>query len=218
MTNTQSHAGGARSYRTLAAAIVVAGVIVAAAILGTSTFRVPVTTPTKTITQTEFSTIVSTSTEYVTTTTVATTSPVSAVVASEPSTSTSCTVALQPGPFFLRIVSDANQTPVAGVRVTATSQPATVSCDGSAPLPATNQTKLAFTTNGTIEWYSLPSQNDAGYSLVISYTGRSYNFTARLSTFSETCASLYLPSGRTDVTVTEFQTTCPSTASTTTSP
>src|SRR5437016_1211495 len=121
---------------------------------------------------------------------------------------TTCAIQGQPGPFFLRVVSDANQTPIAGAQVTATNQPASVSCNGQPPYLATNKTTLTFTTNNT-EWYSLDSQNNAGYSLVVKYSGQSYNFTADLRTISLTCASLYIPSGKTNITITEFQTPCP---------
>ena len=121
-----------------------------------------------------------------------------------------CTISGQPGPFYLRVVSDSNQTPIAGAHVAATNEPA--SC-GS--MPATSRMTLTFTTNNT-EWYALNSQNNAGFSLVVTYAGQTYNFTAYLRPLSLTCASLYVPSGSTDTLTTEFQTTCPTTISTAT--
>ncbi len=124
-------------------------------------------------------------------------------VTNSTTTSVECTITGQPGPFFLRVVWDSNQTPVAGARVEATTRPASVN-----GYQCSNPSILNFTTASNTEWYSLPSQNEAGYFLVVSYSGQTYNFTAGLAPVSVTCASLYIPSGRTDVTITEFQTTC----------
>jgi len=123
-------------------------------------------------------------------------------------TSSWCVITGQPGPLFLRIASDSDQAPVPGAQVTATNQPAYCG-NALGSSPATGQTSLAFTTNDT-EWYSLPSGNDAGYSFVVRYSGQSYSFTADLRPLSVTCATLLVPSGKTSVTITEFQTTCPS--------
>ena len=159
-----------------------------------------------------------TTTETVTTTATLTTTVTgtgTGAVTSGPSSTTalsSCvSVAGQPGPFLLRVVSDSDQKPITGAQVIATSQSTTVSCSGL-PL-TTTQTTLSFTTNNT-GWYSLPSQNIniyLGYSITVKYSGQSYNFTAGLRPVSVTCATLYIPSGRTNVTTAEFQSTCPST-------
>jgi hypothetical protein len=117
---------------------------------------------------------------------------------------TSCTISGEPGPFYLRVVSDSNQTPIAGAHVAATDEPA---CP---PSPTT----LTFITNNT-EWYSLNSQNNLGYSLVVTYAGQTYDFHASLRPLFMTCVSLYVPSGNTNVTMT-FQASCPTTISTTT--
>jgi hypothetical protein len=116
---------------------------------------------------------------------------------------TTCTITGQPGPFLLRVVSDSYQTPIIGAAVNATNKP--MYCDGG---PANNQTALVFSTNST-EWYSLGSENNAGYSLVVNYSGQSFSFTADLRPVSVTCATLYIPSGETNVTILAFQTTCP---------
>lgn len=117
--------------------------------------------------------------------------------------STICSITGQPAGFLLRVVSDSNHIPIAGAQVTATNRP--MYCDPVTP--ATSQTTLTFTTNNT-EWYSLSHQDNAGYQLVVKYSGQSYNFTVSLGPVSETCATLYIPSGRTNITVIAFQTTC----------
>jgi hypothetical protein len=116
--------------------------------------------------------------------------------------STSCSISSQPGPFLLRIISDSNQTPVVGAQVMATNNP--IFCGDS---PATTQTTLAFTTNGT-EWYSLSGENNLGYSVVITYSGQTYTFTGRLQPASVTCTTYFIPSGITNVTTRESQSTC----------
>jgi len=165
----------------------------------TATF-VSVSTPPASV-ETSSATVTSTSSGSQTTTT----------FGQQTTAASSCIVSGQPGPFYLRVVTDSNQTPIAGAHVTATNEPA--SCDSMA---ATSRTTLTFTTNNT-EWYALNSQNNAGFSLVVTYAGQAYNFTAYLRSLSLTCASLYIPSGNTDILTTEFQTTCPATISTATS-
>jgi hypothetical protein len=104
------------------------------------------------------------------------------------------------------VISDSNQTPIAGAQVAATNDPAYCGSDTSTVTVAANtQTTATFTTNGT-EWYSLNSLNNAGYSFVIKYSDNSYNFTAALAPLSETCATLFIPSGRTSVYTEGFQT------------
>jgi hypothetical protein len=92
--------------------------------------------------------------------------------------------------------------PVVGARVMATNQPAFC---GAAP--ATEQKTLTFTTNSTM-WYSLDSNNNAGYSIVVRYQGQDYSLTAALRPVSATCAALFIPSGESNVKITEFQTAC----------
>jgi hypothetical protein len=204
---------------TFVAAIVVTAVVVAAAIFASIPFSATVpktnseittTTTTSTSTLTVISTSIATpvplpSTETITVTVTATNPATLTTATSSQQTSATCTISGEPGPFYLRVVSDSNQTPIAGAQVAATNEPA---CP-------TSPTTLTFTTNNT-EWYSLNSQNDYGYSLVITYAGQTYDFTANLRPISVTCASLYIPSGNTNTTITESQSTCPTTISTTT--
>ena len=116
----------------------------------------------------------------------------------------SCTITGQPGGILLRVLSDANDTPIAGAVVNATNKPAF--CNYS---PATTQTTKTFTTNGHTNWYSLNSDNNLGYSFVVTYMDHTYQFTANLAPVSITCATLYVPSGHTDIQIGEFQTSCP---------
>ena len=123
-------------------------------------------------------------------------------------TSLTCSISGQPGGLQLRIVSDSTLQPIVGAKVTATSNPAYCSIFGGAPFPATTSSTLEFTTNGTL-WYSLPTDNDGSYSFVVSYSNQNYAFNASLAPVSITCATLYIPSGMTNVTILEFQSSCP---------
>ena len=129
--------------------------------------------------------------------------------------STTCIISGQPGPIFLRVISDSNQTPVGGAQVAATNQPAYCG-NGITSSPANNRVTVTFTTSSRTEWYSLDSENNAGYSFVITYLGQTYTFTADLRPVSLTCATLYVPSGRTSVSLEEFQSNCNPTTTTTT--
>jgi hypothetical protein len=115
---------------------------------------------------------------------------------------TTCIIMGQPASFLLRVISDSTQLPVAGAQVSAANEPAY--CNGS---PATGKATTTLITNST-QWYSLDPANNAGYSVVVRYSGQTYMFTAALRPVSTTCATLFVPSGRTNITMTEFQTTC----------
>ncbi len=193
------------------AAIVVTAIVVAAVTFAAAPFRATVTStiPASTTTVTgPTSTMTSTSTVTGPTTTITVTSTASeaTTTSSQQSATTSvqCSISGQPDAFYLRVVSDSNQTPIAGAQVTATNEPYCVS----------TQSTLTFTTN-TTEWYSLPSQNNAGYSFAVEYSGQTYDFTASLRPISVTCESLYIPSGLTNATIIAGQSSCPSTIMTT---
>ncbi len=113
-----------------------------------------------------------------------------------------CSITGQAAGAFLRILSDSTQTPVAGAQVSATNKPAY--CGSS---PATSQTTISFTTSST-EWYSFDTTNNVGYSFTVTYLGQSYTLAIDLRPVSATCATLYVPSGKTNSTITGFQTTC----------
>ena len=115
---------------------------------------------------------------------------------------TVCSISGQPAGFFLRILSDSTLKPLIGAQVMATNQPAF--CGN---IPATGQEKVIFVTGNT-EWYPFSGENNVGYSFIISYSGQNYTFKASLSPVSVTCATLLIPSGRTNLTITEFQTSC----------
>jgi len=115
-----------------------------------------------------------------------------------------CVISGQPAGMFLRIVSDSG-TPVASAQVTATHKEADVNCGGV--LYTGISVATSFTTNGNM-WYALDATNAGTYSFGVIYSGHAYDLSAQLEPVSVTCATLYVPSGRTNVTSTEFETTC----------
>jgi hypothetical protein len=117
--------------------------------------------------------------------------------------STICVLLGQPGGLWLRIISDSTSTSIAGAEVTATNQPAFC---GSAP--ETNQTSVMFTTNGT-EWYHFNPLFNGAYSFAIKYSDEFYFFAAVLRPVSQTCVTLYVPSWRTNITITKYGMGCP---------
>lgn len=114
-----------------------------------------------------------------------------------------CTFTASPGPVFLRVLSDSNQTSVAGAKVEYTNTP--MSCNGYPAEPRATQT---FVTNST-EWHPLSSGQDASLSFVVTYSGQAYNFSTGLGIEAVTCVTLLVPSGNTNVTFGNFQSTCP---------
>lgn len=131
-------------------------------------------------------------------------------VVSTTSVSTICSISGQPAGIFLSVLSDSTSTPVVGANVTATHYPAGCSLNGVVygNAPTTQQ----FVTNGS-RWISLNSTNDGSYNFTVDYQGHNNTFTADLRPVSITCATIYVPSGMTDVTITEFQSSCNSTVS-----
>jgi hypothetical protein len=129
--------------------------------------------------------------------TVTTSFNTSTTITASVNTSNTCIIVGQPAGILFRVLADSTLEPVAGVSVTAINTPAL--CNGS---PATSQTFDTFTTNGT-EWLPLPSDNNYQYSFVANYLGQTYAFTATLGPVSMTCTTLLVPSGRTNVTITE---------------
>jgi hypothetical protein len=121
-------------------------------------------------------------------------------------TSIYCTITGQPGGISVRFLNSSTMAPIAGVYVVALNK--SFSCGGgAAPSPATPQTVTIFTTNET-EWYPLSSESNAAYLIAAFYAGHSYNFTASLRPVSFTCATLLIPSGQTNVTITTFGMSC----------
>ena len=116
-----------------------------------------------------------------------------------------CVIEGQPAGMFLKIASDNGGTPIVGARITATHKQADDTCNGV--LYYGKITTTSFTTNGTA-WYPLDSTNDGSYSIVVRYFGYSFNLSAGMRPVSITCAILHVPSGRTNVTISEFKTTC----------
>jgi hypothetical protein len=102
----------------------------------------------------------------------------------------------QPLGAALRVVNATNLEPVAGAIVTATA-PVSGICGASTPMVDTVQ----FTTNST-EWYSLPFINHGTYQIGVTYLGHSYSVIMRLGLSVYNCATLYVPTGQTNVTTT----------------
>jgi len=123
-------------------------------------------------------------------------------------TTTYCSITGQAAGAFLRILSDSTQAPVVGAQVSATNKPDYCGSNQyTTNSPANIQTTITFTTNST-EWYSLDTFNNAGYSFTVRYSGQSYTLTIELRPISATCATLLVPSGVTNSTITGLQTTC----------
>jgi hypothetical protein len=116
---------------------------------------------------------------------------------------TGCSITGQPGGLQLRILSDSTLRPVTGTEVRATSTPAT--CNNF--FPATSQTTITFSTNGQV-WYSFPTDNYTSYSFTIIYLSQNYDFKADLAPASITCATLYVPSGKTNITTNGYGSSC----------
>jgi hypothetical protein len=108
-----------------------------------------------------------------------------------------------PAGVYLRIISDSTLAAVPGADVTAMNQP--LFCGG---FPETSQSAVTFTTNGT-NWYPFSGELNGGYSFSVKYSGQFYFFAAVLRPISITCAILFVPSGRTNVTITSGRTSCP---------
>jgi hypothetical protein len=129
------------------------------------------------------------------------------ITATSTGVSTVCIITGQPGGAFLRVISDSTSAPVVGAVVTVVHNPAGCILNGvEYTNTATTQT---FTTNGS-EWTPLDVTNGGTYSFTVQYSGQTYSFTATLRPVSVTCATLYVPSGRTNSTITEFKSTCSS--------
>ena len=128
------------------------------------------------------------------------------VTATSTGVSTVCVITGQSGGAFLRVLSDSTQMPVTGAVVTATLNPAECILNG---VEYTNTaTTQMFTTNGT-EWMLLNTTNAGSISLTVTYSGQTYTFTAELRPVSVTCTTLYVPSGRTNSTITFATSACP---------
>ena len=166
----------------------------------TSTFTATSTT-TATQTTTELSTTTSVQTQTVVSQSTLTVTSTSTIT--QTSTSFQCIISGEPAGIFVRVLSDSSQTPVAGALVIATNEPA--SCGTSL---ATGQRTINFTTSAATQWYPLNSNDNLGYSFLVAYSGQTYTFHATLRPVSVTCATLYVPSGRTNTTITEFQGSC----------
>ena len=111
---------------------------------------------------------------------------------------TTCRYPGQPAGMSLRVLFDSTNSQVSGAQVTVTHNPG-----GCTP-----QSVQTFTTNSSTEWYPLDSSNGGNNSILVLYSGRSYNLAAQLRPVSMTCATIFIPSDKTNITISEFQTTC----------
>ena len=198
----------ARTYARFTIAIIIAAAVIGAAIFASSTYA---TTVTKTISVTNYVTLA---------TTVTSTTHFAA-----------CVQLGQPGSIFIRVVSDANQSPIQDAHVTASYVASQYVSEGSSDgacnwvLMSNSSITTSFTTNNT-QWYALPAQNVNmlyEYGILVDYAGQGYSFGTHPSTETVKCVTLSIPSGIWNITSAGFQTTCPpqtysttSTAATTT--
>jgi hypothetical protein len=121
--------------------------------------------------------------------------------ASHPGTTTTQTTCMttypgQPFGASTRVINATTLMPVVGANVIATA-PVLGVCSASTP----KTDSVQFTTNST-EWYSLPFFNLGTYQITVTYLGRSYNVTMPLGRSVYNCATLYVPTGQTNVTTT----------------
>ena len=110
------------------------------------------------------------------------------------SESTECTILAEGGPLYLSVLNDSSKAPVVGAQVNATNDPST--CDHRS---LDNNYTVLFTT-GSSESYLIGGGQDSSFSLSVSYAGHAYDFKVTLAIEAATCITLYLPSGRTNVT------------------
>ena len=166
----------------------------------------------KTTTSTSFSTV--TRQQVTTTTEVSTVSAnyteeftTLVTLTSSVSRLTECVDEGPPGPLELRVLNDSSMVPVIGANVTATNTP--IYCRGNGNQPLDDNVTVLFTT-GPTEWYSIYGEGpDASFAVNVTYAGQNYSFVADLHAESATCATLFLPSGRTNVTAAgTFDLTC----------
>ena len=119
--------------------------------------------------------------------------------------SNTCVISGQPTGMYLSVVSDSNGSAITGAQVTAVHHYGIDDCNGVVYPGATSTS--TFTTSGAM-WNSLDSDNLGSYTITVQYQGHQFSFSARLEAESVTCAQISLPSGRNNVTVTEFQFGC----------
>jgi hypothetical protein len=114
---------------------------------------------------------------------------------SDSHSSATCVILGQPGGLILKILSDLTSQPVKNADVSAIAT-GSEACNG---ISSTTQSSIQFETNGTSS-YDLPTSDFYSYSFVIKYSNQDFRFNATLSPILTTCATLYVPSGKTNVT------------------
>jgi hypothetical protein len=183
-----------RRYTRLAASIVIAGLTISASALAYSSLEVTVT---KTVTDS----VTATSTQLgVSTTTVTQMATSSQTTTSATSSRSLCISPGQPLGVFLRVLNDSTSLPVVGANVTALANGYSGNCGIATVSTFTWQSTYVFITNST-EWYPLNLVNVDSYQFTVSYLGQTYNFhLAPLGLSVYTCGTMYLPSGKTNMT------------------
>jgi hypothetical protein len=126
-------------------------------------------------------------------------SPPWSVTRSHPEYTTVPQTAGQPGGAFLRVLNDSTSLPASGVSVTAVEHGYSSNCDVATASAFDWQTTYAFVTNNT-KWYPLNTLDAEGYLFTVVYSSHAYLFVAQLGPVINTCATLYLPSGKTNIT------------------
>ena len=118
------------------------------------------------------------------------------IITLAPSTSesTECTILAVGGPLYLSVLNDSSKAPVVGAKVNATNVPSM--CDHRS---LDNNFTVLFTT-GDSRSYLIGGGSDSSFSIAVHYTGHTYDFLVQLAIEAATCATLYLPSGRTNIT------------------
>jgi len=132
----------------------------------------------------------------VTDTTVVTDTYTYTTTVDQPMSSSSTPICIIPGSpmgmFFRILSSNSSVSSFSGVNVTSTH---------SYYCPSVRYYSVDSFLADSNEWYSLDPLDGGEYSFVANYLGRNYNFTAELGWgMVFTCATLYLPSGVTNVT------------------
>ncbi len=107
-----------------------------------------------------------------------------------------CPILGPPNGVYLRILSDASATPVKGASVSVVQNDGGPTCNGV--LYFEKGSTQAFISDGG-KWQSLEMGNYGELSVTVEYSGASYHLSAGTSPLSVTCATLYVPSGRSSV-------------------
>lgn len=121
---------------------------------------------------------------------------ISASVTSTVTGASPCPIAGPPNGVYIRILSDASGNPVVGANVSVAQKDGGPTCNGV--LYFEKGSMETFITDGT-QWHSLDMGNYGLLSITVRYSGASYQLMAGTSPLSVSCATLYVPSGKSSV-------------------